>query len=75
MIFCDFATFLVYLVKAHLCLCTGAAWRETWCEKAYHDETTLELKIERTANKWACTENGARVGVGVGRVRLWALVM
>eukprot|EP00200_Dunaliella_tertiolecta_P010471 CAMPEP_0202386010 /NCGR_PEP_ID=MMETSP1127-20130417/64080_1 /ASSEMBLY_ACC=CAM_ASM_000462 /TAXON_ID=3047 /ORGANISM="Dunaliella tertiolecta, Strain CCMP1320" /LENGTH=528 /DNA_ID=CAMNT_0048986381 /DNA_START=250 /DNA_END=1836 /DNA_ORIENTATION=- len=36
----------------------GAAWHETWCEKAYHDETTLELKIERTANKWARAENG-----------------
>jgi len=41
----------------------GAAWRETWCEKAYHDEGTLELKIERNANKWARTESGGSSAV------------
>eukprot|EP00983_Pelagomonas_calceolata_P120573 1160720-Pelagomonas_calceolata.AAC.9 len=50
--------FLVYAIGCPMP--AGAAWHETWCEKAYHDETTLELKIERTANKWARAENGAR---------------
>lgn len=39
----------------------GAAWNETWTEKAFHDAATLELNIERTARKWAKGEDGAYV--------------
>lgn len=44
----------------------GAAWHETWSEKAYHDPHTVELVVERTAHKWVAPV-AAAVGV-VARV-------
>lgn len=37
---------------------SGSAWRETWCEKAYHDAASLQLTVHRSAHKWAQAENG-----------------
>lgn len=36
--------------SAHIAA-AGAAWKEEWNEKAYHDPNTVELVVERTAHK------------------------
>lgn len=41
------------------CNAVGAAWREAWTEKVYHEAASGEPFVERHAHKWANTEGAA----------------